>query len=233
MHLLATLSDQRPSDGDRRRITQCTINPELRNGIANRQLVTPGQRYDMAPPCFAMAHHLREGHRLVLRVTTSDPDKVPLFSEDPEITEFTGVDATGIDLPVVADPVLQPDDVPLEEGGEAPPTGPARAPIEGSMTPAAPGASVRQDGVTSAMFELDALEGADNARLSVLATPAAPSDMDLYLQRQNADGTWSDDLAVGARRPPSPRRRSSAASSPGSTGSTSTTGRVRPAPRWR
>jgi uncharacterized protein len=197
VHLIATLYDQRPSDGDRRRITQCTINPELRNGIANRQLVTPGQRYDMAPPCFAMAHHLREGHRLVLRVTTSDPDKVPLFSEDPEITVFTGADATGIDLPVVASPTLVPDDVPLEEGGEAPPTGPAQAPIEGSVTPAAPGAGVRQDGVTSAMFEFDALEGHDNARLSVLATPAAPSDMDLYLQRQNADGTWSDDLAVG------------------------------------
>ena len=196
VHLIATLFDERPEDGDRRRITQCTINPELRGGIANRQLVVPGQRYDMAPPCFAMAHHVRAGHRLVLRVTTSDPDKVPMFAVDPEINVFTGIDATSLKLPVLAAPVLQPDTVPLEQGA-APPEGPAQAPIEGTVTPAAPGAGVRQAGVTSDYLEFDAEEGADNARLAVLATPAAPADIDLYLQRQAADGSWSGDLATG------------------------------------
>ena len=195
VHLIATLYDER-EDGDRRRITQWAINPELRDGIANRKLVVPGQRYDMRPPGFAMAHHLRAGHRLVLRITTSDPDKVPLFAVDPAITVFTGNDATALHLPVVSSPTLAPDTVPLEEGGP-PPTGPAQAPVEGTVTPAAPGAGVRQGGVTSEYLEFDAQAGADNARVSVAATPSAPADVDLYLQRRNADGTWSDDLAVG------------------------------------
>jgi hypothetical protein len=150
----------------------------------------------MAPPCFAMAHHVRPGHRLVLRVTTSDPDKVPLFAADPEIRVFTGMDATSLKLPVLEAPVLHPDTVPLELG-DAPPAGPAQPAIEGTVTPAAPGAGVRQGGVTSDFLEFEAVEGADNARLSVLATPAAPADVDLYLQRQAADGRWSGDLATG------------------------------------
>ena len=38
---------------------------------------------------------------------------------------------------------------------------------------------------------------ADVARMSALATPNLPADTDLYLQRQLADGTWSDDLSSG------------------------------------
>src|SRR5216117_3324277 len=38
---------------------------------------------------------------------------------------------------------------------------------------------------------------ADVARMSALATPNLPADTDLYLQRQLADGTWSDDLSTG------------------------------------
>jgi hypothetical protein len=196
VHLIATLYDERPEDGDRRRITQWAINPELRDGLANRKLVVLGTRYDMRPPGFAMAHHLRAGHRLVLRITTSDADKVPLFAVDPEVTVFTGNQGTAIHLPVMAAPNLVADDVPLELGG-APPAGPAQPAIEGTVTPAAPGAGVRQGGVTSAYLEFDAQEGADNARLSVVATPSAAADIDLYLQRRNADGTWSRDLAVG------------------------------------
>ena len=77
--------------------------PELRDGLAQRELVTPGERYDMDPPCFAMAHHLREGHRLVLRVTTSDPDKVPMFAEDVQVAVFTGPGAPSAgDVPSTA-----------------------------------------------------------------------------------------------------------------------------------
>ena len=92
VHLIANLYDEwEEGQGseiavNRRRLSQCAINPELRDGIATRTPIVAGQRYDMAPPCFAIAHHLRKGHRLLLRVTTSDPDKVPLFSVDPEIT---------------------------------------------------------------------------------------------------------------------------------------------------
>ena len=196
VHLIATLFDERPEDGDRRRITQWAINPELRDGIANRKLVVPGQRYDMQPPGFAMAHHVKPGHRLVLRVTTSDPDKVPMFAVDPKVTVFTGMDGTNVRLPVVANPVVAPDDVPLEENA-AIPTGPAQAAIEGTVTPKAPGAGARQGGLTSEYLEFEALEGADNARMTALATPSAAADIDLYLQRRNADGTWSSDLATG------------------------------------
>jgi predicted acyl esterase len=195
VHLIATLYDER-EDGDRRRITQWAINPELRDGLANRKLVVPGTRYDMRPPGFAMAHHLRAGHRLVLRITTSDSDKVPLFAVDPRVTVFTGNQGTAVHLPVMAAPNLVADDVPLELGG-TPPAGPAQPAVEGTVTPAAPGAGVRQGGVTSEYLEFDAQDGADNARLSVVATPAAAADVDLYLQRRNADGTWSSDLATG------------------------------------
>jgi hypothetical protein len=125
----------------------------------------------MQPPCFAMAHHLRAGHRLVLRVTTSDPDKVPMFAEDVQVNVFTGPGATSVDLPVVQPPTLYPDTVPLTRAGRGR-AGPAQAPISSRTPP--PGASVVTDvdGVTSQFVE--------------------------YLQRRQADGTWSGDIASGA-----------------------------------
>ncbi|WP_324276572.1 hypothetical protein [Blastococcus brunescens] len=59
---------------------------------------------EMQPPGFAMAHDLREGHRLVLRFTTSDPDKVPTFAVDPRVTIATGPGGTVLQVPVVASP---------------------------------------------------------------------------------------------------------------------------------
>jgi hypothetical protein len=196
VHLIANLFDESP-DGSWRRISQCAINPELRNGLAQRELVIPGTRYDMKPPCYAMAHHLRAGHRLVLRVTTSDPDKVPMFAQDVQVSVHTGPGATAIDVPVVAQPTLYPDTMPLTANG-ATPTGPAQAPVEGSVTTLAPGAGVREAGVTSQFVEFTVPAGADDAKAVVTATPANPADLDLYLQRQAADGTWGADLASGA-----------------------------------
>jgi predicted acyl esterase len=196
VHLIANLFDESP-DGDWRRISQCAINPELRAGLAERQLVVPGERYDMEPPCFAMAHHLRAGHRLVLRVTTSDPDKVPLFATDVEVTVFTGPGATSVEVPVVPDATLYPDTVALTEDDIVEP-GPAQPPVSGSVTTLAPGGGVRVEGVTSQYVAFDVPEGFDNAKAVVQATPALPADLDLYLQRRNADGTWSGDIASGA-----------------------------------
>jgi predicted acyl esterase len=195
VHLIANLFDE-SADGDWRRISQCTINPELRDGLAQRQLVVPGERYDMQPPCFAMAHHLREGHRLVLRVTTSDPDKVPMFAEDVQVTVFTGPGATSVDVPVVPGATLYPDTVPLTEQDVIAP-GPAQAPFDASVTTLAPGAGVRVDGVTSQFVEFSVPEGVDNARAVVQATPTLPADIDLFLQRRSADGSWSADIASG------------------------------------
>jgi predicted acyl esterase len=194
VHLITTLYDQ-DDKGERRRIGQFTLNPELRNGIARRDTVVPGTRYDMKPPAFAMGHHLRPGHRLVMKVTTADPDKVPTFAQDPRVTVFTGPGATSFRLPVVTAPDLYPDVVPLEDA-QSVPSGPAQAPITGSATPVAPGVGARQPGVDSAFFEFDALEGHDNAKMVAEATYGT-GDIDLYLQRKLADGTWSDDLAAG------------------------------------
>ncbi len=41
-------------------------------------------------------------------------------------------------------------------------------------------------------------EGVDNARTVVEASTPVPADLDLYLQRRQADGTWSADQASGA-----------------------------------
>ena len=192
LHLIANLYDEAPG-GNRRRLSQCAINPELRGGIATRQLVVPGQRYDMTPPCFAIAHHLRAGHKLVLRVTTSDPDKVPLFAVDPAVKVFTGADATRVTLPVVPGATLHADTVPLEGQVVA---GPAQSPITATVTPTL-GLPARAPGTTTAFFEFDSAASFDNAKAIVQATPSLAADIDLYLQRRQADGTWSGDLATG------------------------------------
>ena len=195
VHLIANLYDESP-EGDRRRISQFAINPELREGLATPQPATPGETYELDPPGFTMAHHLRAGHRLVLRVTTSDPDKAPTFAVDPNVTVFTGAEGTSVEVPVIPAAQLYPDTVPLSLGGPAE-VGEAQAAIEGSATPTAPGAGTRQEGLTSAFFEFDVEPGKDNATTEVLATPALPADIDLWLQKQNADGSWTGDLSSG------------------------------------
>ncbi|GAA2071549.1 CocE/NonD family hydrolase [Actinomadura alba] len=194
VHLIATLYDEFP-DGARRRISQFAINPELREGLDKVTPVVPTVAMTMKPPGFAMAHDLRAGHKLVLRVTASDPDKVPAFAADPRITVMTGPTGTALRVPVVADPALMADTVPLEIRSKT--GGPAQATIRGSVTPAAPGAGQRVSGVNSEFFEFDVQERKDNANLIVGAIPAGQADIDLYLQRRNADGTWSGDLASG------------------------------------
>ena len=100
--------------------------------------------------------------------------------------------------------------------------------VAGSATPVAPGAGARQEGVDSAFFEFDAQDGFDNARMVVEAGYDATGDVDLYLQRRRADGTWSDDLA--SRRVERARRRAAGvrpARARAATGSRSSTSRRR------
>jgi predicted acyl esterase len=193
VHLIGTLYDESP-DGERRRISQFAMNPELRVGVATPKPVIPGQLMEMQPPGFAMAHNLREGHRLVLRFTTSDPDKVPTFAVDPLVTIATGPGGTVLQVPVVDTPVLVDDSVPfsLDAPAEA---GPAQPEETASVTPAA-GAPERTP-VSVAYHEFDVQERFDNAALLVSAVPSMAADIDLYLQRQNADGSWSSDLTSG------------------------------------
>jgi hypothetical protein len=80
---------------------------------------------------------------------------------------------------------------------EEQPPGVAPPPISATVTIPAPGAGTRVGGVTSQYVVLDVPAGADVARMSVHAVPATPADVDLYLQRQLEDGTWSGDLVAG------------------------------------
>ncbi|MGH3432793.1 MAG: CocE/NonD family hydrolase, partial [Thermocrispum sp.] len=133
VHLITTLYDESP-DGQRRRISQFAINPELRSGVATPSPVLPTVRYEMTPPGFAMAHNLRAGHRLVMRVTTSDPDKVPTFAVDLQVTVFTGPQGSALRVPVAGEPVLSEDDVPLNLDTPAEP-GQAQPSQRASVTP--------------------------------------------------------------------------------------------------
>jgi hypothetical protein len=70
--------------------------------------------------------------------------------------------------------------------------GPAQPPVEGSVITKAPGVGERIEGVTSEYFEFDVDAVHDNAAMRGRVTPALPADLDLYLQRQADDGSWSD-----------------------------------------
>jgi hypothetical protein len=128
----------------------------------------------------------------VLQVTTSDPDKAPFFTIDPNVSVFTGPEGTNVTIPVVTAPSLVADDVPLEEA-ESIPDAPAQPPVEGTVTTVAPGGGVvTVDGVTSQYLEFDVSAEHDNASMEGAATPAQPADIDLYLERQLADGSWEE-----------------------------------------
>ena len=193
MHLIGTVYDEGPG-GERRRISQFAINPELRVGVATPKPVVPGVLYDMQPPGFAMAHDLRAGHRLVLRFTTSDPDKVPTFAVDPRVTIATGPGGTVLQVPVVDRPALAPDTVPVTQDEPAV-TGPAQPEERASVTP--PAGAPQRTPATVAYHEFEVRVGFDNAALLVSAVPSTSADVDLYLQRQQPDGTWSGDVASG------------------------------------
>ena len=102
LHAVATLIDVSPN-GTLRRISTCAMNPELRAGLNTIAAVIPKQRYLLNPPCFVMAHHLRKGHRLMLKVASSDKDHVPTFAVDPQVQVFSGKEGTKVALPVVTD----------------------------------------------------------------------------------------------------------------------------------
>jgi hypothetical protein len=84
---------------------------------------------------------------------------------------------------------------------EAAPTvvGTAQSPTSATVVVPASGAgNVRVAPLTSAQFEFVSDANADNGGgMVVEAFPLLPADIDLYLQRQLDDGTWSGDLASG------------------------------------
>jgi predicted acyl esterase len=101
-HLIATLYAV-DDDGMHRRLTQCAMNPILKDGVDKTAALVPQQLYALNPPCFAVAFRVREGERLRLRVTTSDTDKLPVHSTDPNVVVgFGGKEGTQLTLPEVA-----------------------------------------------------------------------------------------------------------------------------------
>ena len=118
LHLIATLYSAHAYDV--RRISQCAMNPQLRSGAGRVALVIPGARMQLRPPCFTVSQHVRAGDRLILKVTTSDVDKLPLFAIDPRVTVFTGgSDGTKLELPVVTGPTYA-DTAPIADDAIAP-----------------------------------------------------------------------------------------------------------------
>ncbi|HWG93444.1 MAG TPA: CocE/NonD family hydrolase [Mycobacteriales bacterium] len=198
-HLTASL--YRVDGEDRELANVCAIQPMLRYGVATIAPVVPGEAMDLPMQCFTAAHWVKAGQSLVLEISTRTQHHAS-FASDPQITVFTGPGASRYALPTVPDAVLH-DDIPLREAsagdGSAPaPEGPAQPGESGSVLVPVGAVGERVEGVTAAGYEFTAQEGFDNAKLEVLATPDTPADLDLYLQRRNADGSWSEDLAEAA-----------------------------------
>ncbi len=119
LNLIATLYAARGAD--LRRISQCAMNPQLRGGYDHITPIRPAARMQLKPPCWTVSQHLHPGDRLVLKVATSDDDKLPLFTIDPHVTVFTGgADGTRIELPV-ATGKLYPDEAPIKDSAVADP----------------------------------------------------------------------------------------------------------------
>jgi pimeloyl-ACP methyl ester carboxylesterase len=112
VHLIANLYDRSPN-GDLRRISQFALNPLLREGLHKISPIVPGEPMKLKLPAFAMAHRLVKGHSLVLRLATTDDDKVPTFTIDARISVATGPGATELRLPVVKNPRLVKDSLVL------------------------------------------------------------------------------------------------------------------------
>jgi uncharacterized protein len=198
-HLVASLW-RVDTEGNREPVDFCAIQPGLRDGIDTISPVVPGEVMALDLQCFTVAAWIPAGHHLELDISTGSQHHAS-FGNTNEVTVHTGPGLSRYQAPLVEGAVLH-DDVPLREGsgdgGDDPaPTGPAQGPIEGSVTVPAPGGGVIVEPVTAASLEFDVEEGFDNARIEVLATPALPADIDLYLQRQADDGSWGSNIAAG------------------------------------
>ena len=119
LHINATLYDVDP-DGYRDRISMSgwAIQPELRAGNDKPAPVVPGQKMTMTLVSQAVAHVLKPGHTLELRIQSTHPDKVPTFAAGAVVEIFTGEGGTSFTIPVhdgarlYADPL--PDAVVIE-----------------------------------------------------------------------------------------------------------------------
>ena len=119
----------------------------------------------------------------------------------PSVLKVTAETSDGLIMGLVHREVQ---DVPvsLGEEGEEPVTGPAQSEIRGSGTPSL-GAPERTP-LSVAYFEFDVEEGLDNDQLLASAVPSMQADIDLYLQRQQADGSWKVVVDIWNEEPAAP-----------------------------
>ena len=187
------------AEGERRPMNYCATNTRLRYDVRTPAPVVPGEAMELDLQCFTMAHQAKKGEKLVLSVGTTSPHHVPTHTADAQVTVHTGPGTTSeYELPRDRGARTYPD-VPRFEDLDGPVLdGPAQPPVSGSATAPVPGAGVIAEPVTAGSFQFTVEEGYDNAELTAVATPMLPADIDLYLQRQQEDGTWSDDIASGA-----------------------------------
>ncbi|MGH2754015.1 MAG: CocE/NonD family hydrolase [Actinomycetota bacterium] len=111
VHINATLYDVAPNDEvDRISRAGFAIQPELRDGWDQPAPVIPAERMTIDLEGMAQAHLLEKGHRLMLMVASSHPDKVPTFAQVAQVTVYTGgTDGTTVTLPVIYNPRLYED----------------------------------------------------------------------------------------------------------------------------
>ena len=117
--IVANLFDVAAS-GEKRRISTFAINPLLRNGYDTVAPVVPALPMRMKAASWFIAHKLRPGHRLMLRVSASDADHLPFGAADPQIEVLGGDAGTVLKLPQVEAPKYYKDAFPV---GQAPNTG--------------------------------------------------------------------------------------------------------------
>ena len=207
--LVTTLYNEAPN-GDRTPMNYCAIQPSLRNSprppgeffkpTDDTALIVPGEEMALDPQCFTMAHRLPAGHKLVLEVSSQSPHHVSglanPFTE--EVTIYTGPTKSRYDLPLTTNFTLL-DDVEIPVPGVPaydPPNAPAQPPQCDNVLVPATGGEVRIDGVNVVYYPFEAKPQYGNASFEVVATPSTPADVDLFLQRQQQDGTWSEDLGA-------------------------------------
>jgi predicted acyl esterase len=111
-HLTAELYRITPNGG-RELANVCAIQPGLRFGVETLAPVVPGQAMDLPMQCFTAAHLVKAGDKLELLVGTNTQHHFS-FASDPQVTVFTGPDASSYRLPTV--PADLHDDVPLRSG---------------------------------------------------------------------------------------------------------------------
>jgi uncharacterized protein len=110
VHIIPSLYDVAGSSKDRIGQSFCAVNPELRNGVDSPAPVLPAEVMNFDIECQSQAHLLKKGHKLMLMIASSHPDKVPTFAAGAQVTVYSGGDeGTSLTLPVIYDPVLYSD----------------------------------------------------------------------------------------------------------------------------